>query len=294
MRSPLKTSAIVLAAVLAALLLVGTLWDEPISQAIHHPASGFGIFFAAFGEMPAIMAIAVSGSLLILARNRERRGVAVGQLAGGVILVALATPMALFMPGQYLDVHAGLLTGVGLLVLAASVMFARWMAKDADRQVAVRISLIVLLVVVVEMALVNLLKFPFERPRVRLLAEHPEIAFQPWFVIGNDAMNDLLASGVAREEFKSFPSGHTANGAVLMLLAAVAPLQATLARHQRTLLWIGAGWGLLVGASRVVIGAHFVSDTVVGFSITFTLVVIAHRAIQRVLEPAPTVEGALR
>lgn len=71
----------------------------------------------------------------------------------------------------------------------------------------------------------------------------------------------------------SFPSGHAGRGGAFGLTSLlVAPL------------WLGSLvllWGVLVAASRVAMGVHFVSDVVVGFTIgcTVSLLVVLGRTL---------------
>ena len=39
---------------------------------------------------------------------------------------------------------------------------------------------------------------------MRMIVQQPFASFQPWWIIGSDMKNHLMALGVAAEEFKSF------------------------------------------------------------------------------------------
>lgn len=67
---------------------------------------------------------------------------------------------------------------------------------------------------------------------------------------------------VASEFGLSFPSGHALGGAAFWLSAAVALV--AVARGRRAWLAVAAGVALLVAASRVLLGVHYVSDVVAG------------------------------
>ena len=284
-----RRSAILLASLLATLLLVGSIWDLDISKALFDEGSGFGAALAGFGESPAWLALVVAGVLLVVARRRDHRAIGVLQIVAGAALGSLGVAAASLMPARYLDLTPAVLVVIGLATCAAAGCFAVWAAKGADRAATVRVALLLFAVVLAEMILVNVVKVVWDRPRMRFLAEHGPVAFQSWFVVGNDAREALIAAGTDGEEFKSFPSGHTANAATLMLLTLVAQLRATMRRHAAALLWVGAAWGLLVGLSRVVAGAHFVSDITIGFTITFALVLVAVRATRRSAIEEPSI-----
>lgn len=292
MHTRTRTSVLALIGILVLLFLVGTLWDLRISELFHDESNLLAVLGAAFGEWPSGLALVIAGSMLVLARDRERRVIAAGQIVGGVVLALLGSVLTVMMPGRYIDLHAALLVVIGLVVVAGAVWLARWLTTEADRKVVVRTAIVLFVVVLAEIILVNVVKVVWERPRLRFLAENQEALFQPWYVIGNDAKDAWLAKGIDSEEFKSFPSGHTANAAALMLLVILAPLKRAWAKHETLLLWIGAAGGLLIAFSRIVVGAHFVSDTVAGFSITFALVLVAMRVLRNREASAPALEVA--
>ena len=49
---------------LLTMMVIGSFWDYPISQAIYDPSNPFGLFFAAFGEYPAALGFAAEGTLM--------------------------------------------------------------------------------------------------------------------------------------------------------------------------------------------------------------------------------------
>src|SRR5690625_2855488 len=140
-----------MASVLGVLLLVGTLWDEQISQMLYDPSSWFGIVFAAYGEVPVVMALATGGTMLIRARSRHRLAVTIGHGTSAGALLVLSAAIAVVMPARYLDIHILLLTGIGVLLIAGSVLFARWLARGAERKATASVAVIIVVVVLVEL-----------------------------------------------------------------------------------------------------------------------------------------------
>ena len=79
----------------------------------------------------------------------------------------------------------------------------------------------------------------------------------PWWQPGTELRDILTAAGVPKEEFKSFPSGHSANSSILILLTLLPVIRPSLARRQTVLFCTGFGWALAVAVSRIVMGAHY-------------------------------------
>lgn len=266
--------ATVVAGVLFVMMIVGSIWDFPISSALYNQSNPFGILFASYGEAPAMLGLFTSGLLLILGCNKKRRGIALLQIVAGVLLCGFGGIMIAYLPNNYLTTSPVLVAVIGICLLVLTAVAVLWLCKGAQREAMVRVALILFTVIFLEMILINVIKIPWERPRMRLIAENSQAYFVPWWSVGGNLREQLMALGVAGEEFKSFPSGHTANGAVLMLLCVLPYLKPSLQNRSRVLFYIGAVWGLLVALSRVIMGAHFITDTTMGFIVTFILILI--------------------
>lgn len=114
------------------------------------------------------------------------------------------------------------------------------------------------------MLLINLIKIPWGRPRMRLIASDSRAFFLPWWQPGTALWDQLTAFGVAVEEFRSFPSGHAGNAVTLLLLGLLPQLNERLAPKRRLFVILGFVWVCLVSFSRIIMGAHLLSDTAVG------------------------------
>ena len=80
------------------------------------------------------------------------------------------------------------------------------------------------------------------------------------------------------EEFKSFPSGHTANA--FAMIAGVEFISEEKETLKNKWLIFAFSWGILTAFSRVVLGAHFVSDVIFGGVVTITLFWIISKAVK--------------
>lgn len=80
---------------------------------------------------------------------------------------------------------------------------------------------------------------------------------------------------------KSFPSGHTANAALLMLI----PLwlgDSEKTKRRRTLIYLAAiAWTFIMGFSRLCCGAHYLTDVTFGFLIGFIVVEITYALYEK-------------
>ena len=265
--------------ILAGLFVIGLFADLQISEALYNESNPIGIFGAAYGEIPAELAMLLGGLMLIMFSNKEKIWLKVLQIVLGAIPLAFGVFMLLWSPTEYIDGPALLLVVITAVFGGAVVWFVYVNVKDADRAVGVRVASTVLLVTFAEMVLVNVVKFTWLRPRMRMLSEFGDQAhYQAVYVPGApDYMETLVADGVGLGEFTSFPSGHTANAALAIVFVAFVLLSRKWEGAQNRIYWVGIVWGLYVALSRIIMGAHFLTDTVAGFTITFLLVLAAIR-----------------
>lgn len=279
---PRKQVLISTALVLLGFMMIGTFADYPLSKALYNQNNPFGKFFAAFGEYPAALGFAAAGAMLLAARNREKRIKGVLQVFAGCWFVLSGAAMAAMLPKGYLEIPTLLSVGIGLICTGLTVWRTLHLCNCADRSVIIRVAVTVLLVIFADIILVNVIKVPWGRARMRLVAVDERACFMPWWQLGSGLKETLIAAGVSAEEFKSFPSGHTANASVLMLLSFIPMIQPRLAKKQTLLFGIGLAWTTLVALSRIVMGAHYLTDTTVGFAIGLgVLVGVAHVVFRR-------------
>ena len=96
------------------------------------------------------------------------------------------------------------------------------------------------------------------------VASAKEASFQPWYIMGSEMKDKLMALGIAAEEFKSFPSGHTAC-AITALVFSTLPLIADKKSPLSKIIFIfGFIFAVIVGFSRLIMGAHFLTDVTMG------------------------------
>ena len=266
---PLPSKRVLLSAgaFLLVMMVIGSVWDYPISRALYNQSNVLGLFFAAFGEYPAALGFAAAGAMLISARNREKRLRGVLQALAGCVLLLFGAAMAAVLPTGYLDISMGLSAVISIACTALAVWGILRLCRDADRGTVLRVAAVFLLVVFADILVVNLIKIPWGRPRMRLVAVDERACFLPWWQPGTDLRDTLVAAGVAAEEFKSFPSGHTANASALMLLCLLPRLSSKLEGKQTALFLTGFVWAVLVALSRIIMGAHYLTDTMAGFAV---------------------------
>ena len=258
--------ALLAAGVLLVLLIAGSLFDLPISKFLYpgHESS-FGQFFAAFGELPAFALLSSCGVLLAVKRGQFRKELRTIFLAAGICLTLASIFLSVHEATDNvpaLPMAVALLVTVFVDVLAAFAFLL--LTRECQTKTLLRFICTVIFVCVGIMILINVIKVPWGRARMRLIvATGNESYFSNWWQAGTALKKKLVADGVASDEFRSFPSGHTACAACAMLMILIPTLYRRLHDKEKLFMAIGAGWTLLVAFTRLNMGAHFLSDVAV-------------------------------
>lgn len=259
--------------ILMAVLAVGNL-DYTISKAIINEHSIFARFFDIFGELPATVGLILGVTLLYGGRNRSKRWWNILSTIITGIFVSLFSFMMWFNITRYIfhediskiTIFAYVIVFVlTLATIACSFYFAH--TKGNKWTGLKRHAWLLIVVIISEMIIVNIIKGIWARPRMRTIVTG-ENEFKHWYEI-NGWTND--------NDLKSFPSGHAANAWVGLVYMIFIPYIKSIKMK-----WyiIGASvWGTCLALARVILGAHFLSDVLVGSYITIFLFIIFEKLI---------------
>ena len=252
--------------------------DYNVSLALVNRDSIWAEFFNMFGEMPAFAGLLASIAFSYGARKRKNNFLNIVYSILAFPFMLLLTYAIVFMPIRYIYEFAedGIPQGIHILafvltaVLYAGVVYAVFKVKPETHRKYRRASGIIALLVVVEIIIVNLFKSLWARPRMRSIASFEE--FRYWWQINGPV-------SVMEEELKSFPSGHTANAFVMV--AFLSFLDRNKTKLYRNFAIFGFAWGILTAVSRVVLGAHFLSDVVFSGYITVVLYFLFEKLLNK-------------
>lgn len=275
-----KQNVIVVGCILGGLMLIGSFFDYQISQFLFNAKSSFGIFFAGYGQTPVAVCMSVAGMLLIVITQKRNKLIMCLSYLGGIVLTLFSIFMMTIDPLLYIKGMSLFVSlGIAITIVIFTNVIIYKLTQGTKRADLKKFIILLLLTAFLAIFVINIMKVFWGRPRMRMLAVTPEAVFQPWWIIGSNAKEHLMALGVAAEEFKSFPSGHSANAACAILIGALPLVCQSLKGKEDILFYIGLGLTLLIAFSRIIMGAHFVSDITVGITVTFIVELICIRLL---------------
>lgn len=260
----------------AILLAVFTFTDLQISQAVF-TKNLYGRIFEVVGELPFVFLATTAACLLFRFRAKPNRAASVLLGILSAALVVLLAWMGGFMTVNYLEDNIGrdlpglLAPLIGVLILVPAILLTRKVPEERGCE-AVTYAITAVFYFIAVLIVMNTLKSIWGRMRMREMTD-PLTQFTPWYVI-SDRAGEF-------NKYASFPSGHTMNSAAVILLTMLPSFLPSLQGKEKVLRTVAYVWIVLVGFSRVVMGAHFASDVTVGAMLSLALFdIISHLIIR--------------
>lgn len=260
-----------------ALMIIATFFDLNISVAIGNADSVYGQFFNYLGEFPAWFGIPLS--FLIFYRAYQSSGkkwlkyiFLIGVFAGFFFLARyLMSEMTAELKWEYLYV-----TLFGLTMTVIACLWIRGLKEETAKKLVVFAVLLIALIAVSQ-GITTVLKYVWSRQRFRTLQIGNTYAgtsegFTPWYkpTFGNHDPTalypDVLGGKGEEGAYRSFPSGHTAAAAASFAIIVLPDIFDKLKKYRVVFYVVPVIYTVLVGVSRIVNRAHYLSDvTIAGF-----------------------------
>ncbi len=248
--------------VLAAFSLVFAAFNDlKIDIRLNNPDDIFANWFYRTGEMPARLLCPIAGALIVFCADKIWQ-----KIAGGAVCIGGSAYFGYYF-GKYFfnDTYKmpySIIFGVGFgLVLLLMCSFIR--IPDNYKMPLLLACVIGLAVLALQLTTVEIMKNLWGRVRYRdLLKDVTLDRFTPFYVINGKNGN------------KSFPSGHTAGAGMIYLSMLLPMINEKLKKYKSVFFALSFVYTSVVAYTRLVMGAHYLSDVTVGGIIAFTYVVI--------------------
>ena len=245
----------------AASLITASFIDLKLDIFLNNPNTAFGLWFEGMGEMPCRLICPAAGTIIFyLAEKKALKIFGLIVSLGGSAYAGYHISYYFFPdhPISYFGWGIGLFFGLIILYLAQFITF------DNDLKKAfIILSVAGIIIMFVQLGLIEIIKMLFGRFRFREMLKLGSFEmFTPWF----------KPNGI--NGHKSFPSGHTA-GASMSYLLMLVPFVSEKWKNRKALCFlIPFVHTSIVAFTRLIEGAHFLSDVTVGGTIGFTTVIV--------------------
>lgn len=269
------------------LITAGTFWDRDVSDVLYSRGSLPMLIVSVLGQyLFSAVFIFITGVLCRQAyladTHTAKRVTGMGVFGISALIMGIrgldhvldTENIGALLPDTEFSFGARLLM---LAVFMLSLFFVGFALspKEYDSTLFKRI-LAVLICFLAALIVLSLLKSVFARPRYRFTLMGIEgVEFTPWYAAAGNAKQAEIKYGLTGvQAFASFPSGHSLISMInIMALPCLAYIFPGLKKRAGALFVIGACFGFGVMLSRIVLGAHYLSD--VGFGALIAVVTSA-------------------
>jgi len=241
-------------------LILAIPFDLPISQFLYDQSNLLGRFGEAVGEVPGVLVGVFGCAALLFTYKRNSKFSKISSYIFGGLFLVLLSFMAAGLPTHYIEMPSWV-TYVFTIIYIFGAVYIVKKTPEALYPKLRKLAWIAVLTFITETIAINLIKFGWSRVRFRDLLESTE-AFSAWFIPRGFTGNT---------EYTSFPSGHVANASVILFITLLPSVYQKLRKYQNWFYVISFVWIGLIMVSRIIMGAHFLSDTIVGLWVTVVI-----------------------
>ena len=269
-------------------IIFGSFFDLQISTAIANPTNYFALTVSAICPTIGFAAVAAMGGGFIALIIKGKYHIALKILFG--VMAAACLGVAIFYPaGEYFGINGFYKIApewVGYLIVIipeCAAMYGGYILfKDnKNEKIWIVFLAITAMLLIALLAVIPIIKDNMHRPRYRLISNTDLVSFHNWWEPFKE-YNDVEKL-FDHDNFKSFPSGHTAETAIVLVGITFLPMaNEKYEKYQLPLFIGGCALVLLVAIARILAGAHYLSDVSMGATIVLTLLMATNEIIIRV------------
>ncbi len=269
-------------------VVFGSFFDLQISTAIANPSNAFALTVSAICPTIGFATVAAMGGGFIALIIKGKYHIALKIVFG--VLAAACFGVAIYYPGgEYFGVngfHGAAPEWVGYLIVllpeGAAAFGGYILFKDCqnDKMWIVFMAVIVMLLIAL-LAVIPIIKDNMHRPRYRLISTTDAVGFHNWWEPCKEysSLKDMFL----HDDFKSFPSGHTGETAIVLVGITFLPMaNKKYEDYQLPIFLGGCGLVLFIALARILAAAHFLSDVSMGATIMLGLLVITNEIIAHI------------
>lgn len=270
-------------------IVLGSFFDLQISQAIASPTNGFGLTISAIGPTIGFAGVAAMGGGFVALALKGQYHIALKVLF--YILAACCLGVSIYYPGgEYFGIngfYGAAPKFVGYLIVivpeCAAMVGGYFLFKNCPNKfIWIAFISIIIILCIALLAVITGLKAIMHRPRYRLVSVS-EVPFHNWWQPCKDYKEWIEKLGTNSDNFKSYPSGHTAEASILLATTTFLPLaNEKFKKYQWPLFAASCALIVIVAFARILAAAHYLSDVSTGTTIIILLTLIDNEVLIRI------------
>lgn len=305
--------------IFVAIAIVTAFFDLQINKALDNTKSLYGQFFANLGELPTYLAAPIFGSILFYQDfGKTSKQKFIINKIGGTLIAFVGYLAAIYMWFWDNFVSEEVMYSIVYIIFFSVIMSALSILAMAaipkeKRAKVFWFALFLAIVAALGNAIVQIMKFTWARQRYRTMTPgNPQYGeglhdmypgydydgFTPWYIINSFSKPEirteeymaLFDKDHISSPFQSFPSGHTVAAATSFGLIIVPDLFPEVKKHKWAFWFTPIAYTALVGLSRVVNTAHYLSDALFGFYVGFGVATLARFILINKVKPYMPIE----
>ncbi len=252
-------------------IIVGSFADQSISVALYDKNNAYGYFFESFGTFLGYMMLPCGATCLFLGLKDHKKWW-VKVIAWAILFIVTLASAYVYGGSLYEGKEEyGLLVGkipaygFAVFMVGLSVLMTFMFVNKKDKRSLLIVGSVIIIAMGIQLALLNLfLKYLACRPRWRYLMGD---------ALDQNGLNESFRAWWSMQPFKytsgdyhkSWPSGHTATAAITTTLPLLSLVEEKKHKYTAAIFaGIGLVYTVVVAFSRIVAGAHFLTDVSFG------------------------------
>ncbi len=251
-------------------VIIGSFYDLQINKTLFYRENIFPIFFKIFGEVPMIILMMISS--LNIWKNKDKINKSFLILS---IVLFFAFPIVSSVGIQsYFDFHNIFISILIFSIYVIITFLINNKIKNKDTTLVIKYCIFIIISLFSVFLIFTLMKNIWGRMRFYpMYLENNYESFTNWWIINGKP---------ASENFRSFPSGHTSAAAstfVLIFIPHVFKIKNEGLIRFFTIFPVI--WTILVGISRILDGAHFLTDISMATLISISMIYYLFKAFEK-------------
>ena len=294
MQKQINLSISIVAVILLALTVCGSIWDFEIANAVYIGQSpsenAFGATLSYIGIIPTFVGWSFLGASILCLSKKQVENTAKRRWLIALAILLFVISFFYFCTTLYVSnanafkVHFVVAYPLGSAILFIAAYFGYKLSQKSEDSELLKKTLFLVAVSLMTLIIISITKELMSRPRFRFVLATENIDyFKNWWQSGRE-IKTSLGMGIESDEFASLPSGHSAYSMfAIFIFPARADYIGRLEKFTVHLFALGLIWWAITAFSRLTVGAHYLTDVTIAGIVTilaYVIVLFAKRMLK--------------